>query len=190
MAAIPTAADQQLAAFPELDDAQLAVLHRYGSVRPIAPGDVLFRAGDATYDFFVVLAGEVAIHDGERLLRVQGPRGFLGELNLLTGQAVYLTATAREAGEALVVPAAALRTIMGEEPLLSDLVLRAFLLRRSILIGEQAGMKIVGWRYSAETRRLLEFAARNRLPHAFVEVEQDAAAETLLREAQGSAART
>jgi len=182
MATIPSAGDERLAAFPELDDPQIGVLHRYGEVRPIAPDDVLFRAGDAEYDFFVVLSGEVAIYDRERLLRVQGPRGFIGELNLLTRQAVYLTATVREAGEALVVPAAALRTLMGEEPLLSDMLLRAFLLRRSILIAERAGMKIVGWRYSPETRRLLEFATRNRLPYDYMEVETDPRARTLLRE--------
>jgi thioredoxin reductase (NADPH) len=183
MTTIPGTGDERLAAFPEFDDPQIEVLRRYGEARAIAPGDVLFRAGDPTYDFHLVLAGEVAIHDGDRLLRVQGARGFVGELNLLTGQAVFLTATVRDPGEVLVIPRAALLKLMGEDALLSEVLLRAFLGRRSILIAQQAGLRIVGSRYSADTRRVLEFAARNRLPHAFVEVERDPGAPELLRQA-------
>ena len=75
-------------AFPRLDDEQRARLHAAGEVRAVQSGEVLFRDGDAGYDFFVVESGAVAMVDGygreNRVVAVHGPRKFLGELNLLT----------------------------------------------------------------------------------------------------------
>jgi thioredoxin reductase (NADPH) len=75
-----------------------------------------------------------------------------------------------------------LREIVTQDTTLGDLILRAYLIRRSILIGLGTGLKIVGSRYSPHTRRLREFAARNRLPHRWIDLETDQAAEALLRE--------
>ena len=95
---------------------------------------------------------------------MHGPGRFLGELNLLTGQAAFLTAVVREPGAVLAVPVERLRELVADDPALGDLILRAFLARRSLLIELGAGLRIVGSRYSPDTRRLREFAARNRLP--------------------------
>ena len=95
-------------AFPSLTDEQIETLAAYGQRRPTREGDLLFRQGDPECDFFVILAGTVAIVEGygsdERVISVHGPGRFLGELNLLTGQAVFVTAVVREAGEVLAVP--------------------------------------------------------------------------------------
>ncbi len=178
--------DEHQAAFPKLSDEQLALLHRRGTVRPTAPGDVLFREGDDGYDFVTILAGRVALVDGygtdeQRELAVREEREFLGELNLLTGERVYVSAVVREPGSVLVVPAADLRELMGSEPQLSDLVLRAFLRRRLRLAGQRTGLQIVGSRYSPDVRRLREFVIRNRQPYAFLDLEQDGQAEGALR---------
>ena len=90
-------------AFPTLDDSELAVLEALGSRRSVAVGEYLFREGDATYDFYVILSGaaEIVIRsDGgeERIIARHGPGRFLGELNLLTGQRVYLSARVVEPG--------------------------------------------------------------------------------------------
>ena len=131
---------------------------------------MLFREGEQHYDFFVVLDRRGRHRRRERsgaeLIAVHGPGRFLGELSLLTGQAAFFTAVVREPGAVLVVPAERLRELVGEDPALGDLILRAYLLRRSILIGLGAGFRIIGSRYSPDTRRLRDFAARNRLPHA------------------------
>ena len=113
---------------------------------------------------------------------VHGPRRFLGEISLLTGQAAFVTAVVVEAGEVLVVPVERLRELVLEDTALGDVILRAYLLRRSILIEVGVGFRILGSCYSPDTRRLREFAARNRLPHRFVDLDQDAGAEALLRE--------
>jgi thioredoxin reductase (NADPH) len=173
-------------AFPRLSDEQIKRLSLDGERRPTEPGQVLFQEGDDEYDFHVVLDGHVGTQAGEgpeaRMVAVHGPGRFLGELNLLTGGPSFLTATALEAGEVLVVPAARLRQLVAEDSELGDLVLRAYLARRNILIGLGAGVRIIGSRFSADTRRLRELAARNRLPHRWMDLEEDPQAETLLRQ--------
>jgi thioredoxin reductase (NADPH) len=173
-------------AFPRLSDEQIASLARHGERRRVERGDVLYREGDESYDFFVVLAGKVAMVEEygqeDRVVIVHGPGRFLGELSILTGQAAVLTAVVVEPGEVLVVPAERLRALVSQDQVLGDLILRACLLRRSYLIGAGAGFRIVGSRFSPDTRRLREFAARNRLPHRWIDVEEDQTAEALLRE--------
>src|SRR5919107_986914 len=173
-------------AFPRLSEAQIEALAEHGEWRRTRREEVLFREGDKRYDFFVILEGKVAVVDPdggeESVIAVHGPRRFLGELSLLTGQAAFFTAVVAEPGEVLMVPVDRLRALVAQDPALGDLILRAYLLRREMLIGLGAGFQIVGSRYSSDTRRLREFAARNRLPHRWIDLEEDEAAETLLRQ--------
>jgi thioredoxin reductase (NADPH) len=172
-------------AFPRLSDAQVELLARYGERRRTQANEILFHEGDPAYDFFVVLEGLVAAVEDlgveERVIGVHGPRRFLGELNLLTGQPAFYTAVVVEPGEVLVVPAERLRQLVVEDTALGDLILRSFLVRRSLLIELGAGVRIVGSRFSRDARRLRDFLARNRIPHTWVDVEQDVEAERLLR---------
>jgi len=171
-------------AFPRLSDEQRARLRAVGRVRVVETGEVLFREGDPGYDFFVVEEGAVAIVQGygaeDRVIAVHGRHRFLGELNLVTGMAVYLTAVVRDPGEVIQVPAERLREIVGRDQELSDVILKAFIERRSILIGLHAGLKLIGSRFSPDSRRLREFLARNRVPHQWMDLEDDAEAEALL----------
>ena len=172
-------------AFPRLSEEQLARLRPAGTVRAVESGDVLFAEGDAGYPFFVVESGAVTIVDDyggdNRVVAVHGPHRFLGELNLLTGSPAYLTAIVRDRGEVLEVPAARLREIVSRDEELSNIVLRAFLARRAILIDLGVGVRLVGSRYSRDTRRLREFLARNRMPYHWVDLEDDDEADALLR---------
>ncbi|HEV7864085.1 MAG TPA: FAD-dependent oxidoreductase [Acidimicrobiia bacterium] len=174
-------------AFPRLSDEQIKLLSRHGERRATRPGDILFREGDVSTDFFVVLSGMVAVVEGygtpdERVIRIHGPRRFLGELSLLTGEASFLTTVVREPGEVLVVPLAGLRQVVAQDADLGDLILRAYFLRRSLLIGLGVGLRIIGSRYSPDTHRLREFCARNRIPHRWIDLERDPGAEALLRQ--------
>jgi CRP-like cAMP-binding protein len=172
-------------AFPRLDDQQRARLRALGKVRKVRSGEVLFRDGEAGYDFFVVESGVVAIVQGygreNRVIAVHGPHRFLGELNLLTGSRVYLSAVVRNPGEVIQVPTAALRTLAAEDEELTNLILRAYLARRTLLIEHEAGVKVVGSRYSRDTRRLREFLQRNRMPYKWMDLETDEEADALLR---------
>ena len=172
-------------AFPRLNDEQRDALAALGERRSVESGDVLFREGDDSYDFYVVESGAVAIVQGHgaenRIIAIHGPHRFLGELNLLSRGRVYLTAVVRDPGEVIRVPAERLREVVAHDQELSDLIVAAYLARRSILIDVGTGIKLIGSRYSADSRRLREFLARNRVPHTWIDVEHDAEAEGLLR---------
>ena len=183
--ALPMADD--VVAFPTLDDSELAVLQALGSRRSVAMGEYLYREGDATYDFYVILSGAAEIvvrSDGEeRIITRHGPGQFLGELNLLSGQRVYLSARVVEPGEVIVVPRAALHHLIATAPTLGDTILVAFLARRSALLsGASAAIRVVGSRFSPESLRVREFLARNGIPHEWLDPDRDAAVERLLRE--------
>jgi thioredoxin reductase (NADPH) len=171
-------------AYPRLSEAQIEALTARGRRSRTTLGERLYRQGDSRYDFFVILEGLISAHaDAEGVepaVAVHGPRRFLGELSLLTGQPAFYTTVVREAGEVLAVAPETLRQLVGEDAALGDLVLRAFLLRRELLSGLGAGLQIVGSRYLPDTRRLRDFAARNRLPFRWIDPERDDGAEALL----------
>ena len=127
--------------------------------------------------FYVVLRGRVAVIDeGEtsrQVIRVHGPRRFLGELGLLEGQVSFVTMEVLVPGTVLAVPARRLHEIVTRDSTLGDVILRAYLIRRSLLVGQGTGFRIIGSCYSPDTRRLREFAARNRLPHRWIDLEKD-----------------
>jgi thioredoxin reductase (NADPH) len=174
-------------AFPVLDAAEIAAFDAVGTRRLTAVGEYLYREGDATYDFFVLVSGAVDIlvnaDRGEQRVARHGAGSFLGELNLLTGLRVFVSARVAEAGEVMVVPAAALRQIIATRPALSDKVLASFLARRSALLTGAAGsIRVVGSRFSPAVAALLEFLTRIRVPHQWVDPEEDATVERVLRE--------
>src|ERR687897_2773864 len=169
---------------PKLREDQLAILRRYGQTRKTKVGEVLFKAGDTSNDFIVVLEGEVEVVDdfaGEaRTIGVFIAGRFLGELNMLTGQAMYLTAVVREGGEVRSITRERLKEIVTEEPNLSDVILKAFLARRKYMIKTGLGLRIIGSRHSSDAARLREVAARNRVPPVWIELVEDPEAEALL----------
>lgn len=183
-----SASGDHLAAFWELTDDQITLLHRYGEIRPTTAGDVLFQQGDPSCDLYVVLEGEVHLlepgGDAARVIGARQAREIVGELNLLTDEVTYLTAMVRQPGQVLAISPETLRAILTEHPGLSDVLLRAFLLLRAHLVGIGAGLKIVGSRFSPDSQRLRDFAARNRVPHHWIDVERDPLAEGLLRQFQ------
>lgn len=174
------------AAFPTLSETQISFLKDYGVERETKAGQVLFQEGDTSYDFIVILEGDVEIVENfggeDRTIATHGAGRFLGEMNMLTGQAVYLSAVVSEPGKVLAIPPENLREIVTEEPTLSDIILKAFLARRQVLMNVGTGLRIIGSHYSREALRLREFAVRNRLPHAWLDLEEENGAEAMLKE--------
>ena len=149
---------------------ELAELAPFGVERAVAAGEELYRAGDDSYDFFVVLDGVADITregpDGDIVVARHGAGKFLGELNMLTGQRAYLTARMSEAGRVLAIERSSFRQMMSSKPELSDVIFRSFVARREILrAGEGAGaIRIIGSRYSPAAIALRSFANRSHLP--------------------------
>jgi len=169
-----------------LDAAVLRELAQFGDERPVDVGDVLFRAGDDSSDFVVILEGAVDIVrpdiEGDTLITTHTAGRFLGELNMLTGQRLSLTARVSEAGRILAIPAQEFRRIMSSKPELADMVFSAFVARREILrAGEGArALRIIGSRYSSDALALRAYAARSRLPHTWIDIEDEDDVEVML----------
>ena len=134
---------------PVLSAEQITSLRPLGEIRRTHTVDVLFEVGDATYPMVVVLAGRTEIIDRsegiDRVIKTSGPGEFQAELGLLTGQAVFVACVVREAGEVLLIPAAAVQEIIATMPGLSDLLVTAFAARRRLLMRSAASiLTIVG----------------------------------------------
>ena len=167
---------------PTLSASQLARLAELGDERTADAGEVLYQVGDREYPFIAILEGEVAILDaaGNEILR-HGDSGFLGELNLLSGQTVFVTAVATRPVRYISVPREDLRTLLYDDGPFSDLVLSAFIGRREGLQRVQGlGLEITGPHSSAATVRMLAYARSNRLPFTWRDPEHDPAAAALV----------
>jgi thioredoxin reductase (NADPH) len=167
-----------------LAEQHLALLRSVGEVRATVAGEVLFREGDRGYDFIVILAGAVTIVDHqagvERVLASGGPGEFVAELNLLTGERLATTAVVTAPGEVLVVPRRDLQALISQDQAFGDLLVRAMFARREWLAEQRTGLRIIGSRSSADTRALIEFAVRNRLPHVWLDTDADPNADAVL----------
>jgi thioredoxin reductase (NADPH) len=174
-------------AFPVLNDADLTLLEGLGTRQTVGVGEYLFRQGDETYNFYVVLSAVVEIVvpvDGsDHVIVRHGAGRFVGELGLLTGQRVLVSARVVEPGDVLALSREALRHVIATNPKLSDTFLAAFLERRTALLAEAAeAIRLVGSRFSPDTRRIREYLTRSRIPHAWLDPDSDASVDGLLRE--------
>ena len=106
-----------------------------------------------------------------RVIAIHGERRFLGELGIIIGQRLYLTCVVREPSQVIQLPLERLFEIVAQDKGLSDMILGAFMARRSILIGVGTGMKLIGSRFSPDSRQLREFLARNRMPYQWIDLE-------------------
>ena len=160
-------------AFPELDDEQLAVVTGLGERRRVRAGDVLFSPADDHYDWVVILSGSVeVVGPNDQVIARHGARRFLGEVSLVTRQRPYLSTRVAESGEVLVVPADVFRAKVLTDVRLSDTVLEAFLARRTALMSSAADtLQIIGSEYTPASMALREYAARNRLPHNWIDAD-------------------
>jgi thioredoxin reductase (NADPH) len=163
---------------------QLATLAEVGEERTAAVGDVLYRVGEPRYPFIAIMEGEVAMLDaaGNEIIR-HGASGFLGEMNLLSGQTVFLTAVVTQPLRYIAVDRDVLRPLLFEDGPLSDLLLSTFIARREALQQvEGVGIEIVGPHSSEATSRMLTFARGNRLPFTWRDPERDQGAAELIAE--------
>ena len=169
---------------PPLGSEQLTLLRSYGEQRATTAGQLLFREGDPAYDFIVVVSGTVTVGDHEggvmRELATLGPGRFVAELGLLTGERVFATAVVREPGSVLVIPMDRLQEVIAQDQQLSDVIVQVMLRRRQWFIQQRAGLQIIGSATSTQAWKLREFAARNRLPHVWLDLDADPTASVLL----------
>ncbi len=171
--------------FPTLTPEQLARVAAHGRVRAVRKGEVLAGAGQHAESFFVVSKGSIELvrrtADGEEIVGVQKPGQFTGETNLLSGRQALLSLVVGEAGEVIDVKRDDLLALVQTDSELSDIFMRAFILRRVELIANQLGdVVLIGSSFCQATQRVKEFLTRNGHPYAFVDLDHDASVQELL----------
>ncbi len=171
--------------FPVLTAEQLRRVRASGKVRRVSGGEVLFKPGDINIHFFAVISGRMEIVQpsfrGERPITTHGPGEFTGEVNMISGQQCLVLGRVIEAGEFCEMTAEDLRALIARDAELSELFMRAFILRRIALISNNLGNVILlGSRHSTATLRLREFLGRNGYPFTYVDLDTDKQSQELL----------
>jgi thioredoxin reductase (NADPH) len=172
-------------AFPTLEAEHVARLARHGRARSIARGEILVEAGQQTSSFFVVTAGQADIvqseASGERLVASLGAGQFTGETSMLSGRRGLATIRAVEPTEVIEVDRKDLLSLIQTDEQLSEILMRAFILRRVELIARGFGdVVLAGSAFCQGTLRVKEFLTRNGYPYAFVDLDRDAGVQELL----------
>lgn len=172
-------------AFPELTPAEIERVAAHGRNRQVKRGDVLGKAGTPIDSFFVVRTGsiEAVQFDGrsETTVTIIRPGGFTGEVSLLSGRPSLVTLRVGEPGQLIEISRDELLGLVQTDAELSEIFVRAFLLRRAQLIAGQYGdVLLVGSNFSSDTLRIKEFLARNAHPYSAIDPDRDPGVQELL----------
>src|SRR5580704_8673514 len=189
----PTAPSLIERLFPTLTSAQIARIATRGRRRTIARGEVLVEVGDKDVPFFVVVSGEVqALRPsgaGEILIVAHGPGQFSGEGIMITGRRAMGRLRATEPGEVIQLGRAQLLALIQTDADLSEILMRAFMLRRLELIAHDLGdVVVIGSAHCGGTLRVKEFLTRNGHPFHYIDLDRDAEAQAVLDQFHVSAA--
>jgi thioredoxin reductase (NADPH) len=181
----PSALDARTQTFPVLTAAHIDRFRQCGRVRNVQEGEILFAPNDLNVPFFVVLSGGMEIVqpalNGERPITTHGPGQFTGEITMISGQRCLVLGRVTKAGQFLELTAEALRELVAKDAELSEVLMRAFILRRLALINAGMGNVILmGSRHSAQTLQLREFLSRNGHPYNYIDLDTDQSSQELL----------
>jgi thioredoxin reductase (NADPH) len=178
--------------FPKLTMTQIGRITAHGRARSVKPGEVLIEQGDISVPFFVVITGEVEIVRPfgayETLVTVHGHGEFTGEVNMLSGRRSLVRARATKVGEVIELNHQQMLGLVQTDAELSEIIMRAFILRRIELISASVGdVVLIGSTHSADTLRIKEFLMRNGHPYSNIDLEHDPDVQNLLDNFQVSA---
>lgn len=171
--------------FPTLTPAQQARVAAHGRVRQVQAGEILVEPDDKSIKSFVVIKGHLNIlrtsGDAEEVAAVDAEGMFTGELNMLSGRPGLVRIRAGEASEVIEIDREQLLALVQTDSELSDIFMRAFILRRLELIARGIGdVVLVGSSHSLDTFRIKEFLTRNGHPYSYVDLDHDTDVQDLL----------
>ena len=176
-------------AFPTLTSAQIARIAVHGSTHAVSAGEVLVEAGAQQVPFFVVVSGAVEIvrptSQGDTMIVTHGPGEFTGEVNMLSGRRSFVSARAVGPGEVIALDRERLMALVQTDAELSEIFMRAFILRRVALLASGLGdVVLVGSNHSPGTLRIREFLSRNGHPYTSIDLDRDEGIQELLDQFQ------
>jgi thioredoxin reductase (NADPH) len=181
----PSALNPHDQAFPILTAAQIDRVRPAARIRQVAKDEILFDVGDTNVPFFVLLSGSMEIVQpalaGERTVATHEPGEFTGEMPMLSGRRSLVRGRVTKPGEFLELAGDGLRALVAKDAELSEIFMRAFILRRLQLVSRGLGnIILLGSRYSANTLRLREFLTRNEHPFTYIDLDTDKTSQELL----------
>jgi len=170
-------------AFPRLTGAEIAMVKPLGTACDYADGETIFRAGQADIALYIVECGQMEIRnpaDGHQVIVVHEPGQFSGDIDLLTGRPVIVTAVARGKTRLLCVPGSHLRALLNRVPSFGDKLITAFTRRRELLARSGTlGLRVVGPGRCRDTNRVREFLYKNFVPFIWSDTETEAGRRVL-----------
>jgi thioredoxin reductase (NADPH) len=171
--------------FPALTSTQIDRISNVGRRRDVSAGELLFDVGDQNTRFFVVLSGAIDIvrplGDREEPVTVHHPGEFTGEINMLSARRSLVRARAASDGAVIAVDRDDLRTLVQRDSEVSEILMRAFILRRMALMAQDTNdMVLLGSRHSGSTQNIRAFLSRNGQPFNYQDVETDPNVQELL----------
>jgi thioredoxin reductase (NADPH) len=183
--ALPSALDARTQAFPVLSAAHIQRIRANSKLRQVKKGEIVIEPGDVNVPFFVLLSGRMEIVqpslNGESLVATHGPGQFTGEMTMISGRRSLVRGRFTEDSEVLELPGDVLRTLIAKDAELSEIFMRAFILRRLALVNTGRGnLVLLGSRHSANTLRLREFLSRNEHPVNYINLDTDKTSQELL----------
>jgi thioredoxin reductase (NADPH) len=171
--------------YPRLTDAQILRISGVGQHRNVRVGELLFEPGDRNGDLFVVISGGIEIvrpvAGREEPITVLGPGQFTGEINMLSARVTLARARVAAEGTVVALDRDGIRAVVQRDPELSEILLRAFILRRVALISQtENDLVLLGSQHSLGTLQIKEFLTRNGQPFTYQDVENEPGVQALL----------
>ena len=157
--------------FPRLSESMAARITGYGKVEALPQGTLVFERGQRSVDFFFVLEGNIEVfdlddHGAPSIFTVHGERQFTGEIDLFNDREILVSGRAGVASKVVRVPRADFRRLVGGEPDIGEILMRAFILRRTgLILHRQGGVVLIGPGHGGDMLRLQRFLTRNGYPH-------------------------
>jgi thioredoxin reductase (NADPH) len=171
--------------FPVLTSAQQARVLTHGERRTVEAGEIVVELNEHVINIFVVVSGQLQIlqvsNNQEHVVATCNPGMFTGELSVLMGRRGLVRIRAAEKSELIELERKALQALVETDSELSDIFLRAFILRRLELIAREVGdIVLVGSTHSLDTLRIKEFLTRNYQPYSYIDLEHDTQVQEML----------
>ena len=171
--------------FPKLGEAEIARLQPFGKERRTNAGEILFEPGQTNVSLYVVLEGDIEILSAsgkkDDVVVLHEPGEFTGEVNMLSGRPSLVIGRTTTPSRLLEIESANVRQIIQTDPVISEMLLRAYMLRHAQLVARGWGdLLLVGSNFSADTLRLKAFLSRNGYPYRYLDVDHDPGAQALL----------
>jgi len=171
--------------FPRLREVEIARLRPFGKERRTSAGEILFEPGATNANLYVVLEGDIEIRSAsgkkDDVVVLHEPGEFTGEVNMLSGRPSLVIGLTTQPSRLLEIDSANVRRIIQTDPEISEMLLRAYMLRHAQLVARGWGdLLLIGSNYSADTLRLKEFLSRNGYPYRYLDVDHDPGAQELL----------